>query len=365
MTSNVAAFEVKNKPEGKFRGGFLQLRRGLWDHLRDGRMTRLEVLAFIYICSQADTRSGVWSGSAGALSGEIGFEPRTARDVLERMEESGYIRRFALPGSHLCYPILVHKYLITTGEHNGEQLDALSSTFVNGCLKLAFFPREEDVKVHGEEDVKDNAALKRSKKREERKEKHKRGDAAKAAAAPPPCEMESYLGTLPPEIRKHALNLKTWLIDQFIELGRLPNLLMEKESFIKHCDAEALLDYRQICELFRGVVKWVRWLLPAPRVIDPIGPVDEARLKELKASDPECLDAYMVGNIAVMEYANGIEEIHPGEPEPFWFAYDDPKFAERVRLEEPALVCAMPAVGASIDNSSGIPATHTQEGVRT
>jgi hypothetical protein len=104
--------------------GFLQLRRGLWEHVRDGRMSTTEALAFIFICSEADTRTGIWKGCAKSLSGELGIPERTARDVLEKMERGDYIRRFAVPGRHACYPILVHKFLITQGEHNGEQLNA-------------------------------------------------------------------------------------------------------------------------------------------------------------------------------------------------------------------------------------------------
>jgi hypothetical protein len=127
--------------------GFLPLRRGIWEHLRDGRMSPMETLAFIYICSQADTRTGIWKGSAGALAGEIGFKPRTARDVIERMEHGDYIHRFPIPGSHVCYPILIHKFPISQGEHNGEQLNAIEST---SSGDLAYFPREHDGEVHGE-----------------------------------------------------------------------------------------------------------------------------------------------------------------------------------------------------------------------
>jgi len=130
--------------------GFAPIRRGLWEHLRDGRMTPLEALAFVYICSQADTRTGIWKGSAGALVNELGFNPRTARDLLERMEHGDYIRRFVSQGMRRCYPILVHKFPITQGEHNGEVLDALSSAKQDGCLELRYFPREVDGEVHGE-----------------------------------------------------------------------------------------------------------------------------------------------------------------------------------------------------------------------
>jgi hypothetical protein len=131
-------------------------------------MSVTEGLAFIYICSQADTRTGIWKGCAKSLSSELGIPERTARDVLERMEHGDYIRRFAVPGRHSCYPILVHKFEITQGEHDGEQLNALES---KSPAELAYFPREHDGE-HG-------AAQRRSENRKERKG---------TLAAPPPSD---------------------------------------------------------------------------------------------------------------------------------------------------------------------------------
>jgi hypothetical protein len=156
--------------------GFIQLRRGVFEHVRDGRMSITEALAFIYICSQADTRTGIWSGSAGALSGELGISERTARDVLEKMERGEYIRRFAVPGRHACYPILVHKFQITQGEHNGEQLNALESL---GPAELSFLHCEHSV----EEDGEHGAAQRIQETREERKLTHTRAPSAPGARA--------------------------------------------------------------------------------------------------------------------------------------------------------------------------------------
>jgi hypothetical protein len=151
--------------------GFVPLRRGLWEHVRDGRMSHLEALAFVYICSQADTRTGVWKGSAKSLAGELDLKERTARDILEKMEHGDYIRRFAIPGLHHCYPILVHKFSITQGEHNGEQLDALNSL---SATDLRYLPKEsceQDGEQSVEHGVEQSAAQRRIEKREQRKEK--------------------------------------------------------------------------------------------------------------------------------------------------------------------------------------------------
>lgn len=111
--------------------GYLQLRRGVFEHVREGSLTHMEALTYIYMASQADTRTGVWHGSAGALRGELGCSERLARCVLERLSHKNYIKRFPIPGRHCCYPILVNKYLVTDGEHKGERLNATASEHWN------------------------------------------------------------------------------------------------------------------------------------------------------------------------------------------------------------------------------------------
>lgn len=158
--------------------GFLQLRRGIWEHVRKGRMSITGALAFIYICSEADTRTGIWTGCAKSISGELGISDRTARDVLEKMEHGDYIRRFAVPGKHSCYPILVHKFTITNGEHNGEQLNALASTSPDD---LSYFQCEQDGEDGVEHGVEHSAAQKRSRSKKVEVIKH---PAAKSATSP-------------------------------------------------------------------------------------------------------------------------------------------------------------------------------------
>jgi hypothetical protein len=127
--------------------GFAQIRRGIWEHVRDGRMSLSDYAVYSYIISQADTRTGMWQGSAGALAGELCVSPRLARRFLERLSKGDYIKRFPTPGKHVCYPILIHKFLLTNGEHKGEQLNALSST---SPVDLRYFPGEQMGEQMGE-----------------------------------------------------------------------------------------------------------------------------------------------------------------------------------------------------------------------
>lgn len=149
--------------------GFLPHRRGIWQHVRDGRMTLQDVAVHQYIASQADTRTGTWTGSAGALAGELCISPRLARRFLERLSQGDYIRRFPVPGKHVCYPILVHKFLITDGEHKGEHLNALASM---SPVDLRYFSGEHK----GEQEAEHASPQKRIENRDRR---------TKPAAKPP------------------------------------------------------------------------------------------------------------------------------------------------------------------------------------
>lgn len=87
--------------------GFVSIRRGLWEHVRDGRLgIHLHLLPGRYAHGDMER----------LRRGELGPLPRT-RDVLERLEHGDYIRRFLRPGERFCYPILVHKFPITQGHH--------------------------------------------------------------------------------------------------------------------------------------------------------------------------------------------------------------------------------------------------------
>jgi len=171
------------------------------------------------MATQAHTDNGTWSGSAGALAGEMGINPRTARAILEKLEEKGYLRRWPVPGKHLCYPIRIHKYQATTGEHADELVDAVSST---GPRDYRWFDLEDSEQL-GEESVEhgvkhdgeDNASQKRIKNLEIRTESYK--DHAGMAG---PCMDDSRKGS---KLERKTVNERKksphW--DWFAELFRL------------------------------------------------------------------------------------------------------------------------------------------------
>lgn len=156
--------------------GYLPLRRAIFEHVRDGRLTKFQALGYIYIASQADSRTGVWRGSAGALAGELCCSQRSARHLLESLSEDGYLRRFPTPGRHFCYPILVNKYLVNGGEHAGMRLNALAT---KSCRQLVYEKNGEFGEHRGE-----HSAPQREIRRK-KKEKAKPRAAKPAAPADP------------------------------------------------------------------------------------------------------------------------------------------------------------------------------------
>lgn len=133
--------------------GFLQLRRGLIEHLDQGRIGLTEFALCVLIYCLADPETGIWWGSSGLLALLSSIQPRTARDDIEKLETKGYLKRFPTPGSHSKYPILVHKYECSDGAMKGRRLNSTeTSDWRNPVYELC------------EDGVKDGAALKEENK---------------------------------------------------------------------------------------------------------------------------------------------------------------------------------------------------------
>ena len=111
--------------------GYVQKRRGIIQHLRDGRMTLLEYGAYDLILLLANKATGIWVGSAKALAANCGasdVSDRQARHILESLESSSYVKRFAVARSHRNYPILINRFFVSFGAHSGCVLNAIKTT---------------------------------------------------------------------------------------------------------------------------------------------------------------------------------------------------------------------------------------------
>jgi hypothetical protein len=112
--------------------GYVPLRRQLvLEHLVGGRMSANQFAAYVVMISLADKRTGMWRGSARALAVYFGagdVSERTARRLLESLEQKGYVKRFSTRRGHGNYPIAINRYEVTYGAAKGKRLNALKTT---------------------------------------------------------------------------------------------------------------------------------------------------------------------------------------------------------------------------------------------
>jgi len=145
--------------------GFLQLRRGIWEHVRSGQMNVNDFAIYVYILSEADTRSGKWQGCAQSIASALRIPLSTVKYSLAKMDGK-YIKRFMVLGQRTAYPILCQRYLASSGPHVGRMLDAINTT---NPRELQWFPAEplDSSSTHVLPDV---GRQKRIENREERKD---------------------------------------------------------------------------------------------------------------------------------------------------------------------------------------------------
>ena len=132
--------------------GFVQIRRGIEEHLLAGRLGLFEFGVYLIIHFQVDFETGVWTGSAPRI---LAAAPRSTslRDVqraLARLEQLGFIRTFHQQGQRGNYRVLINKYEPQTGALKGQRLNAQGSLtwrspVYEPCTDTALSPRTSDV----------------------------------------------------------------------------------------------------------------------------------------------------------------------------------------------------------------------------
>ncbi len=120
--------------------GHIQLRRGIQDHLRAGKVSLLQLGVYTHLLLCADFKTGMQSNSAIHIHYSTGQQDpiRNIQRALEHLEKEGYIKRFIIKGKKGDYPILIHRYEVTDGALKGQRLDALSTTSPS---ELVYFSR--------------------------------------------------------------------------------------------------------------------------------------------------------------------------------------------------------------------------------
>jgi hypothetical protein len=106
--------------------GFIQIRRGLLEHVENGTIGLLDLGVYVQIHLQVNYETGVWMGSAAKLAATAprDADDRAIRRSLENLERIGFIKRFMVRGKRGNYPVVVNKYEPQCGAMMGKRLNA-------------------------------------------------------------------------------------------------------------------------------------------------------------------------------------------------------------------------------------------------
>ncbi len=150
--------------------GYIQLRRGLSEHVRDGRLSFSEASLYVFMIMDTNPNTGVCFGSAGLFAAIYGISSRTCRECLENLEKKGYIRRFPIRGKHGSYPILINKFMCSIGAMKGKYVNISKSSSCNNIYyENCDDSVDESVNDDVNESVNDIAGSKRLETRDKKK----------------------------------------------------------------------------------------------------------------------------------------------------------------------------------------------------
>src|SRR6266404_5992611 len=98
--------------------GYVQIRRGIMDHLKDGRLTLREFEVFFILLMWADARTGIASTNGPGIVFLSGGQLKLdyVQKCLASLEEKGYIKRpLYVQGQRGDQKIFIDKYICTRG----------------------------------------------------------------------------------------------------------------------------------------------------------------------------------------------------------------------------------------------------------
>lgn len=99
--------------------GYVPLRRGLIEHLEQGRITSDEFAAFTLALMKADHKTGKWKSNGTAIAKLMHWEERKGRRVLQTLAAKCYLGVRRLPGLRgSTYEIHIPKYFHRTAQQS-------------------------------------------------------------------------------------------------------------------------------------------------------------------------------------------------------------------------------------------------------
>lgn len=126
--------------------GFSPIRRGLIEHIREGKFCPSDLGIYTFLQLTADWSTGVCYTCAAGIASQFG-DPglkELIQKALRRLRDNGYINYQWGHGQRGSYPILLNKYEPTVGELCGKRLNAFAG---NSLERPVYEPKNGEVTV--------------------------------------------------------------------------------------------------------------------------------------------------------------------------------------------------------------------------
>lgn len=120
--------------------GFIQLRRGILEHIESGRLSSDEFSAYAIIILKADHRTGVWSGSGRSMARSLHWSIRKSQTILLSLESKSYIL-INRPSQFSNAEITVSKYFPGVSSLAQECIQSSAECIQNGVVGVSITSR--------------------------------------------------------------------------------------------------------------------------------------------------------------------------------------------------------------------------------
>lgn len=120
--------------------GFIRLRSGIWQHIKEGRITGIDFNVYCTLQQFAEWSTGICVTTADSLGAswqnlsDSKDKKETVQNSLRRLRENGYINYPEGSGRRGPYPVLIDKYEPTVGAAVGWQLNVNETTDVDNPI---------------------------------------------------------------------------------------------------------------------------------------------------------------------------------------------------------------------------------------
>lgn len=130
--------------------GWVPIRRGILEHLIDGRLTNNEFIVLEVLTLLADKQTGGYTINKGTLRYYLpGMSNDTADKALRSLQKKGYVFRKIIYKSTAAYPYWINGYELTFGPMKARRLDLSEVLATNDISKLRHMTLGDETAADG------------------------------------------------------------------------------------------------------------------------------------------------------------------------------------------------------------------------